>query len=111
MHDLVVGALQERRINGGKRLEAFGRQTRGKSHPVLFGDADVEATIGKFFGEKIKTGSRRHRSGDSDDLVVLLCFFDEGFSIDLGVGRRGGFRLRLRARRHVELDDAMVLVG
>ena len=111
MHDLVVGALQECRVNGGEGLEAFGRQPRGESHPVLFGDTDVEATIGEFFGEKIKPGSRRHRGGDSDDLIVLPRFLDEGFCIDLGVGGCGGFRLCLRARRHVELDDAVILVG
>ena len=42
MHDLVIGALQEGRIDRGERLEAFGRQTRGEGDAVLLGNADIE---------------------------------------------------------------------
>ena len=42
VHDLVVGALQERRVDGAERLIALGRKTRRERHAVLLGDADVE---------------------------------------------------------------------
>jgi hypothetical protein len=82
-----------------------------KGHAVLLGDADVETTIGKFLGEEIKPGSRRHRGRDGHDLVVLLGFADEGLCIDLGIG--GGCRLRLCLSTgcHIELDDAVIFVG
>ena len=42
MHDLVVGALQEGRIDQRRTALALGRQAGGEGHGVLFGDADVE---------------------------------------------------------------------
>ena len=66
---------------------------------------------GKFLGEQVETGARRHRGGDGDDLVVLLRLLDQRVGVDLGVGRRRRLRLRLRAGRDVELDDAVILVG
>ena len=43
MHHLVVGPLQERRIDGAERLHPLGRHSRGEGHRVLLGDAHVEA--------------------------------------------------------------------
>ena len=51
MHHLVVGALQEGRVDGAERLHAFGRQPGGEGHRVLFGDADIEAAIGEALAE------------------------------------------------------------
>ena len=45
VHDLVVGALQEGRIDGGERLQAFGGQAGGEGHRMLLGDADIEAAL------------------------------------------------------------------
>ena len=47
VHDLVVGALQERRIDRRERLEAFGREAGGEGDGVLLGDADVEGAVGE----------------------------------------------------------------
>ena len=52
MHDLVVGALEEGRIDGGKGLEAFGRKPGGEGHRVLLGDADIEAALGKISAKR-----------------------------------------------------------
>ncbi len=54
MHDLVVGALEEGRVDGGKGLEAFGRKPGGEGHRVLLGDADVECALGKNLGETVE---------------------------------------------------------
>ena len=110
VHDLVVGALQERRIDRDKRLVALRRQASGKGHAVLLGDADVEGAIGKCLGENIDAGARRHRRGDGDDAVVLLRLLDQAFAEHLGVGRRVGGGLLLLAGRDVEFDDAMIFV-
>ncbi len=111
VHHLVVGALQEGRVDGGERLEAFGGEPGREGDAVLLGDADVEAAVGKFLGEQVEAGARRHGGGDGDDLVVLLRLLDQALGVDLGVGGRRRLRLRLRAGRHVELDHAVILVG
>ena len=49
--DLVVGALEERRIDGADGFEAAERQPGGEIHGVLLGDADVEELPGQFFRE------------------------------------------------------------
>ena len=88
VHDLVVGALQEGRIDRRERLVAFGREARRERHGVLLGDADVEGALGEFLAEQIEPGAGRHRGGDGDDLVVLARFLDQALGEHLGVGRR-----------------------
>jgi hypothetical protein len=71
VHDLVVGALQEGRIDRAERLVALGREAGGEGHRVLLGDADVEGALRERLAEDVEAGARRHRGGDRDDLVVL----------------------------------------
>ena len=111
VHHLIVGALQERRVDRGKWLEAFGRKSCGEGDAVLLGDADIEGPVGKLFLEQIDAGARRHGGRDGDDLVVLARLFDQAFAIDLLEGRGRRLGLDLRASRDVELDHAVVLVG
>ena len=75
VHDLVIGALQEGRIDRGERLVAFGRETGGESHRVLLGDADVEGAFGKDLAEDVDAGTRGHRRGDRDDARSFLASF------------------------------------
>ena len=77
MHDLVVGALQEGRIDRAERLVAFGREAGGERHRVLLGDADVEGALRERLVEQVEAGAGRHRRGDGDDLVVLARFLDQ----------------------------------
>ena len=56
--DLVVGALQEGRIDRDERLEAFGGQAGGEGHRVLLGDADVEGARRKGLAEQVEPGAR-----------------------------------------------------
>ena len=88
VHHLVVGALQEGRIDGRERLEAFRGQARGEGHAVLLGDADVEGALGELLGEQVEPGARRHGCGDGNDLVVLARLLDQALGEHLGVGRR-----------------------
>ncbi len=80
VHDLVVGALQEGRIDGGERLEAFGGEPGGEGHRVLLGDADVEAALGEDLGEAVEPGAGRHGRGDGDDLVVGARLLDQALA-------------------------------
>ena len=71
VHDLVVGALQEGRVDRAERLEALGGEARGEGHGVLLGDADVEDAVGKGLAEACRAPvPERHGGGDGDDLVV-----------------------------------------
>ena len=58
VHDLVVGALQEGRIDGAERLVALRRHAGGEGHRVLLGDADVEGAGGKFLAEEVDARCR-----------------------------------------------------
>ena len=92
VHDLVVGALQEGRIDRRERLVALGGEARGEGHRVLLGDADIEGALREPLGEEVEAGARRHRRGDRDDPVVLLRLADQALREDAGVGRRVGCR-------------------
>ena len=111
MHDLVIGALQEGRVDRGERPHALGRQPGGEGHRMLLGDADIEAALGELLGELVEPGARRHGRVDGDDLLVLLGHLDQRVGEHLGVARRARRRLHLRARDDVELADAVILVG
>ena len=111
VHHLVIGALQEGRIDRRERLEAFGRQPPAEGHRVLLGDPDVEAAVGELLLEQIEPGARRHRRGDRDDLVVLARLLDQALAEHLGVLGSAALRLRLHPGHHVELDHPVVLVG
>ena len=77
VHDLVVAALQEGRIDRRERLHAVGGQAGGEGHRVLLGDADVEGAVGEALAEQVEAGAGRHGRGDGDDLVVLLGLLDQ----------------------------------
>ena len=88
VHDLIVAALKERRIDRGERLHAFGREARSKSNRVLLGDADIKRAVRKFAAEYIEARAVRHRGRDRDDLVVLFGFGDQAVGEHARIGRR-----------------------
>ena len=88
VHDLVVGALQEGRVDRRERLHALGGEAGGEGHRMLLGDADIEAALGELVAEQVEPGARRHRRGDRDDALVLLGLLDQRFGEDAGVGGR-----------------------
>src|SRR5207302_821535 len=110
VHDLVVGALQEGRVDRGEWLEALGGQTSGKGYAVLLGNADVKGALGERLGENIDPGAGRHRRGHGDDLVVFLGLLGQALAKYLGVGGRIGLGLVLLAGRDIELYDAVVFI-
>ncbi len=48
VNQLVVGALQEGRVNRHHRLDAFAGESGGKGQRMLFGNADIEIALGEF---------------------------------------------------------------
>ena len=89
VHDLVVGALQEGRIDRAERLQALGGQAGGEGHGVLLGDADVEACARE---RRLPNRSRPVPVGMAAVMatiaLVLLGFGDQAVGEDLGVARR-----------------------
>ena len=69
---LVVGALQERRVNRDDRPQAFAGKARGERHGVLFGDGDVEIAVGKTLRELDQSRAFTHRGRDADDARIEL---------------------------------------
>ena len=57
VHHLVVGALEEGRVDRGERLIAFGGKTSGEGDRMLLGDADIEAALGEGLGETVEPGA------------------------------------------------------
>ena len=110
MDKLVIGALQEGRINGAERLVALGRKARREGHGMLFGDADIEGAGGEFLTEKVQSSPGRHGGGDGDDSVVLARFLDQTVGKDLWVGGRIRLGRGLRAGHHVKCVDAVIFV-
>ena len=56
--DLVVGALQEGRVDRGDRARALEREPGGEQHRLLLGDADVEVALGHRRLEDVEAGAR-----------------------------------------------------
>ena len=110
MHDLVVGALQEGRIDGAERSIAFRRQPRREGHRVLLGDADIEDPVGKDRLHPVEPGPLGHGGGDADDFLVAPRRVHQRVAEDAGVGGRVGLGLGLRAGDDVKRRHAVILV-
>ena len=108
--DLVVGALEEGRIDGRERPVALRGQPGGERDCVLFRNADIEHAIGELLGNLVQARARRHRGGDRHHLLVAGHLGTQRLRVDAGVARRPGGGLGLNARDHVELDHAVIFV-
>ena len=111
MHDLIVAALQERRIDRAERLHAACSQTRRKSHRVLLGNPHVKHPLGEAAREQIQPGSIRHGGGNGDDFAVGFRLPDQCLGENSGVRRRIGGRFFLLPGHHIKLGAGVALVG
>ena len=111
--DLVVGALEEGRVDRADRLRALDRKPRGQQHRVLLGDADVVVLVGDLLGELRQAGPPRHRRGDPDHAAVAPGLLDERVGEHLRVLRRVRRRRRLLqlVRRDVVGRRGLLLRG
>ena len=102
--DLVIGALQERRVDGEDRDEPALGHAAGKRHRELFGDADVEEAVREPFRELPESGAEGHGGRDGDDVLVLLREGAERLSEFCG---KVGAALRRFTGHLVEAADAV----
>ncbi len=105
---LVVAALQERRVDRQHGLDAFGGHAGGERHRMLLGDADVEVALRVFLVEADHARAFAHRRRDADQALIGRCHVAQPVAEDFGVGdlaRRGG---RLDAFEVIELAGAVV---
>ena len=56
--DLVVGPLEEGRVDRRDRLAPLERQAGSEQHRLLLGDPDVEVAIGELVLEDVQPGAR-----------------------------------------------------
>ena len=107
--DLVVGALQEGRVDGAHRLGALERQPGGEEHGLLLGDAHVEVVGGLGLLQDAQPGAGVHRRRDPDDARVAPDLSHHGLAEDLRVLRRR--RARRGLGRHRGAGDDRARLG
>ena len=111
MHNLVIGALQERRIDCTKRAHALRGQSRGEGNAMLFGNANVKGAIRVRGGEFVNAGSAGHRGGDRHNARISVSNFCKRFTKDILIRRRAAARaLVLFTSDDIEFHHAMIFV-
>ena len=90
MHDLIVGALQERRVDRAEGLHSVRGESGREGHRVLLRESYVEGPVRKDPLEEVHPGSGRHRGGDRADAVVEARLRHQGLGEHLREG--GGIR-------------------
>src|SRR5918998_6257925 len=106
MNDLVVGALEKRRIDTDDGAHPLGGEARGEGDRVLLGNADVEEAIWidrLEFGER---GTGRHRRRDGNDPWIVSRELDHRLCKDVLV-----FRWRWRRSQHRWCRDGMATLA
>ena len=98
--DLVVGALQEGRVDRDDRLDALEREPGGEQHRLLLGDADVEVALGhrllqdaagpvpEFIAAVMPT-TRSSRSHSRTSASPKTCVYCGGGALLVAVAGRG----------------------
>ena len=112
--DLVPCAREERAVHGDHRTKSRHRHARRSRDRVLFGDTDVEETLGESALEWQQAGGSGHRGRDGDDARVDVGFFQQCIGEGLRVaGENCLWRaaLRVEHRRVVEVLFVVVLGG
>jgi len=104
--DLIIGPLEEGRIDGADGLVAVEGQAGGEIHGMLFGDPHIVKLGGQGLGEAGQARPLEHGRGDGQDLMIRPADFQHGLAEDLGIGRPAGFG-RGFARFDVERGGAV----
>ena len=111
VHDLVIGALQEGRVNRAEGTHPLCRQSSSKGDGMLFSDADIERAFGMRGREFVDAGAARHCGGYRANFWVSFRQLGQRFAKDVLIGWRTATRaLVLLTCDHVEFDDAMIFV-
>ena len=94
VHQLVVTALQEGRVDRDDGFRAFAGHAGGERDRVLFGDGDVEVALGIFLAETHQARAFAHRRRDREQLGIGRGHVAQPVAEDIGVGRLLRARLR-----------------
>ena len=70
MDDLVVGALEEGRVDRRHRLHALERQAGREQDGVLLGDAHVVVAVRQLLLKDVESGAGVHGGGDAHHALV-----------------------------------------
>ena len=108
VQNLIVGSLQESRINRHDGRQSFGGQARGKGHGQLFGDADIVKPAGMGLAEFFQPRALAHGRRDGDNPGIGRGQFGHCPAENFRVGRRGVDRRKGLAGFHVKGRDAVV---
>ena len=111
VHQLVVSALEKRRVDGGHRAHPLARQAAREVHGVLLGNAHVEETVREALGEFFEARSFAHRRRNGHDPGIPFGQLRDGLAEDRRVARRLGGGLVERSGRDVELCHAVIFHG
>ena len=84
MHDLIIGTLQECRVDGAKWLVPFRRHASRESYRMLFGDTHIIGAVWIGFFENIDSGTAWHGRGDPNHAVIALSLFNQRLPKYLG---------------------------
>ena len=112
VHDLVIGALQEGRINRAEGTHPLCRKSSRKGDGMLFSDADIERAFGMRGREFVNAGAAGHCGGYRANLGIGFGQLGQRFTEHVLIGGRTATgALVLLTRDHVEFDDAMIFVS
>ena len=109
-HDLVVGALQKRRVDGHDGHLAARRQRRRHADGVFFCDADIEEALRELLAKRVQPRARAHRRRDGHHALVVCRQIHERVGKRIRIGRAALGRDRL-ARRNIERTHAVEALG
>src|SRR5215212_11219148 len=96
MNDLVISALEKRRIDADDGTHPLGGEPGGEGDRMLLGNPDVEEAVGINRLEFGQRGTRWHRRRDGHDPRIIFGELDHRLGKDVLVF---GWRWR-RSRRH-----------
>ena len=83
---LVIGSLQEGRVDCDHGLQAVAGGTSGESQRMLFGDTNVEVPGRVVLGKLHQPGTLAHRRRDSYQPLIAGCHIAQPVTEHLGVG-------------------------
>ncbi|MNV13154.1 hypothetical protein D3C71_1037850 [compost metagenome] len=108
MDQLVVGALEEGRVDRHHRLDAVAGHAGGQGHRVLLGDGHVEVALGVFLAETHQARAFAHRRGDAQQPGFGGGGIAQPVAEDIGIGGLLGAALGDQALVRVERAHGVI---
>jgi hypothetical protein len=93
VHQLIVAALQEGRVDRQHRPQPFAGQAGGKGDGMLLGDTDIVIALRVALAEAQQAGAFAHRRGDPDQFRIGCRHVAQPVTEHLRVARLGAARL------------------